>query len=412
MRLLIVSQYFWPENFIVNDLVELLEERGVEVTVLTGKPNYPGGAIFEGYRAGSIQRQDYHGARVVRVPLIPRGQNSRARLALNYISFLLSASVLGPLALRGQKFDVVLVYALSPLLKALAAMVLARLKRAPLVVWVQDLWPESLSATGHVRRRFVLDLVGHLVRAIYRRAKLVLVQSRAFVPAVSAYCDRPDKIRYYPNLYRQPPEGPPSAEAASLVEQLNRSFAVVLAGNIGTAQDPETILATALALQGEADIRLVIVGSGSQSQWLADRARELALDNLLLAGRFPPSDMPHIFSAASALVLTLTADPAFALTVPSRLQAYLAAGRPIVGALDGEAARIIAEAGAGHSVPAGAGDTLAAAIRDLARLPAVERAALGRNGRDYYERNFEPYSLTGDLVAHLQDAIALKGGTT
>ncbi len=412
MRLLIVSQYFWPENFIINDLVELLTQRGVDVTVLTGKPNYPGGAIFEGYHAAGIQRESYHGARIVRVPLFPRGRNSGARLALNYLSFLLSASLLGPVALRGRQFDGVLVYAPSPLLKALAAMVLAWLKRAPLVVWVQDLWPESLGATGYVRSRLVLGIIGHLVRAIYRSASLVLVQSRAFVPAVTAYCGRPEKIRYYPNLYRQPEEVRPSAEAMSLVSELRKSFAVVLAGNIGTAQDPATIIAAAQALKGVHDVRLFIVGSGSQAQWLADQARELALDNLVLAGRFAPGDMPHIFASASALMLTLAADPAFALTVPSRLQAYLAAGKPIVGALDGEAARIIAEAGAGQCAPAGAGEALAVAIRELASRPAAELAVLGRNGRDYYERNFEPYRLTGDLIAHLQDAIALKEGTT
>lgn len=412
MRLLIVSQYFWPENFIVNDLVELLAERGVEVTVLTGKPNYPGGAIFEGYRATGIQLQDYCGARVVRVPLVPRGQNSRTRLALNYLSFLLSASFFGAFAFRGQRFDVVFVYAPSPLLQALSAAVLAWLKRAPLVVWVQDLWPESLSATGHVRSRFVLGIVAHFVRTIYRSASLVLVQSRAFVPAVSAYCDRPEKIRYYPNLFSLPPERPPSSLAATLIEDLRGSFAVVLAGNIGTAQDPATILAAARALQDDAHIRLVIVGSGSRAPWLADQARELGLENLVLAGRFSPPDMPHIFAAASALMITLTADPAFAATVPSRLQAYLAAGRPIVGALDGEAARIITEAGAGHCVPAGAGGALAAAIRNLASRPSDERAVLGHNGRNYYEQNFESHNLTGDLIAHLQDAIAAKEGAT
>jgi glycosyltransferase involved in cell wall biosynthesis len=341
---------------------------------------------------------------------VPRGQNSGVRLAINYLSFILSASFLGPFALRGQKFDVVLVYAPSPLLKSLAAMFLAWLKRARLVVWVQDLWPESLRATGHVRNLFVLGIVGQLVRAIYRSAQLVLVQSRAFVPAVAAYCDLPEKIRYYPNLYRKPTEAQPNVQTIALVEQLKASFAVVLAGNIGTAQDPETILATAHALQGDPDIRLVIVGSGSQSQWLADQASQRSLDNLVFAGQFAPSDMPHIFAAASALMITLAADPALALTVPSRLQAYLAAGRPIVGALDGEASRIIAEAGAGVCVPAGAGEALAAAIRDLAFLPQGEQAALGSNGREYYDRNFEPLRLTDDLVAHLQDAIALREG--
>ena len=408
MRLLILSQYFWPETFIINDLARLLADRQVEVTVLTGKPNYPGGKVLDGYKSHGVQREHVGDVEVIRLPLVPRGRGSSARLTINYLSFIASASLIGPFALRGRSFDAVFVYGTSPLLKALAAIVLAGLKKAPLIVWVQDLWPESLSATGHVRNRTVLAIVGALVRAIYRRADLILVQSRAFHDPVAVYSDHPDKIRYYPNLYESPAPGALVPAVESLVERLGQSFSVVFAGNIGTAQSPETILEAARLLKPDRDITIVLVGSGSRDRWLAEEAVRLGLDNLVFAGRFAPDEMSHIFAAASALLVTLAPEPPFALTVPSKIQAYLAAGRPIVAALDGEAARIIAEAGAGFCVPAGSAADLAETIRTLQRMPLEQREALGARGRDYFEGNFEPHKLTTDLIAHLSDAIASR----
>jgi len=412
MRLLILSQYFWPETFIINDLARLLESRQVEVTVLTGKPNYPAGRISDGYSVGGIQRQDYEGVEVVRVPLFPRGQNSRVKLALNYLSFILSASIFGSYALRGRSFDVVFVFGVSPALQALAAMVLAWFKNAPMVVWVQDLWPESLTATGHVKNRAILAVVRFLVRAIYRRADLILVQSRAFRDPVAALCARPEKIRYYPNSYLVPPQGIPSPSAAALAENLKKSFAVLFAGNIGVAQDPETILEAARLLRDERGIRIVLVGSGSRDAWLAEQATTLRLDNLHLAGRFEPKDMSHILAAASALLVTLSAQPAFAMTVPSKVQAYLAAGRPIVAALDGEGARIIAEAKAGISVPSGQARALADAIRALHGMPTAQRDEFGANGKRYFEQNFEPQKQVDKLIGHLGDVTASRRHST
>lgn len=407
MRLLIISQYFWPESFIINDLARLLAERRVEVTVLTGKPNYPAGRIFEGYRAGGIQREQKDGVEVVRVPLLPRGERSGLRLALNYLSFIVSASLAGSYALRGRRFDAVLVYAPSPLLQAFAGIILARRKKAPLVLWVQDLWPESLSATGHVKNNSVLAFVGALVRAIYRRCDLILVQSRAFVEAVSAYGAPREKIEYFPNPFIPQEPGAPGKGVSALAARLRQSFSVVFAGNLGAAQDLGTILEAARLLRDE-EIQIVLVGSGSRERWLEEQQTALGLSNVVLAGRFPAEDMPHIFAAASALLVTLAPEPIFARTVPSKVQAYLAAGRPIVAALDGEAARIIAEAGAGVCVPAGRAVELADAIRTLHRASTEQREAFGQRGRAYFERNFEPQKLTSDLIAILERAIEAR----
>jgi hypothetical protein len=197
VRVLILSQHFWPEAFRINELALHLREAGCEVTVLTGKPNYPGGRVYEGYRAAGTVRESYEGIAVFRVPLVPRGKGRAFALGLNYLSFLGSATLLAPWLLRGMKFDAIFVYGTSPILQAIPAVVLHWLKRAPLVLWVQDLWPESLQATGFVQDQRVLWAVAQVVRWIYRRCDLLLVQSRGFVAAVSPLAGA-TPVEYYP----------------------------------------------------------------------------------------------------------------------------------------------------------------------------------------------------------------------
>ncbi len=406
MKVLLWSQYFWPENFRINELAAALQASGVQVTVLTGKPNYPQGDIFSGYRSIGIRREQYAGAEVVRVPLVPRGSGSPLRLAINYLSFIVSGYVLAPFALRGQECDVLFVYAPSPLLQALPAIFLARLKRVPLVLWVQDLWPESLSATGFVRNRWALTVVEAVVRHIYRHADSILIQSEAFREPVARLAGDPRKIRYYPNTAEAVLDGSASVRDSGLVSELRRGFSVVFAGNVGAAQSMETILAAAERLGPHSDIRFFVVGSGSREAWLRQEIVYRRLNNILLPGRLPPADMPAVFAAASALLVTLGDAPALALTIPSKLQAYLAAGRPVIASLNGEGARIIREAQAGFACPAEDGEGLAAAVLRLYGLTPDERSRLGENGRRYFSEHFEPKRRVRELIEHFKDMAA------
>jgi glycosyltransferase involved in cell wall biosynthesis len=409
VRVLIVTQYFWPEQFRINDLALGLAERGHEVTVYTGKPNYPGGRFFPGYRFLGRAREDYRGIRVLRVPLIPRGGGGKARLLLNFLSFALIASVLAPFRCRGA-FDAILVYEPSPVTVGLPALALKRAKRAPLLFWAQDLWPETLSATGVVRSRRILGLVDRLVRFIYRRCDLILAQSRAFTPHLEAQGVPAGRIRYYPNsaedLYRAV-----TVEAAAPERGLlPAGFRVMFAGNIGAAQDFETILAAAELLRDDRDIRWVILGDGRLHGWVErEIARRGLRQAVRLLGRHPVESMPRFFALADALLVTLRNEPVFALTVPTKLQSYLACGRPVIAALDGEGARVVEESGAGIAVRAGAAAALAEAVRRLHRAPAAEREAMGRRGRDYFERHFERGLLLDRLEEFMKSAIASRG---
>jgi hypothetical protein len=210
MRVLVVSQHFWPETFRINEVVQSLREEGCEVTVLTGQPNYPEGTVRPGYSAFSLRKQVHEGLEIFRVPLIPRGKGSGLRLIVNYLSYVASATLLAPWLLRGRRFDAVLVYATSPIFQAVPAVWIARVKGARLITWVQDLWPETLRATGFVRNRALLGLVGSGVRWIYRRNDLLLGQSRAFVEAMRPMAGR-TPVAYHPIPASWPSRGlPPS----------------------------------------------------------------------------------------------------------------------------------------------------------------------------------------------------------
>ena len=180
LNILVVTQYFWPENMRINDLVRDFSEKGHNVTVLTGLPNYPEGSVYSSYRAAPEKFAEYAGAKVVRVPLVPRGKRSIS-LMLNYASFFISASLLGPWKLRSERYDAVFVYAVSPVMAAIPALVLGRIKRAPVFIWVLDLWPETLRAVGVVRNPILLKTVGRMVSWIYNRADYLLLQSHGFL---------------------------------------------------------------------------------------------------------------------------------------------------------------------------------------------------------------------------------------
>lgn len=411
MRILIVSQYFWPESFGINALAQALVREGVEVEVLTGKPNYPDGVVFPGYWARGAQVESWNGIPVHRVPLSPRGRRSAVGLILNYLSFIVSGILSGPGLLRGRDFDAVFVFAPSPLLQALPALWLARVKAAPCVLWVQDLWPESLSATEFVRNRLALKLVEGVIRFIYRHTDRVLVPSEAFRAPIERLGVLPERITYYPNAYVEEPSGttPDDAEKA-LANEIAGGFSVVFAGNLGTAQSLETVVeAAALLQEWDVPVRFFLIGSGSRTAWVEQEIARRSLENLRLPGRFPSKAMPRLYAAASALLVSLRDEPIFAYTIPSKVQGYLAAGRPVVASLNGEGARIVELAGAGVACPAGDGRALADAVRDLSLMDAAERAEMGENARRYATSNFSLARLAPVLVGLLAEQIRKAG---
>lgn len=365
----------------------------------TAKPNYPGGEIFDGYKAWGVQRQRFaESVDVIRVPLWPRGRGGSRNLILNYLSFVATGLFLLPWLLRGRKFDSIVVFAMSPITQVIPAIPLKWIKRAHLAAWVQDLWPESLAATGFVRNTQALRMVGWMVRGIYACCDTLLLQSRAFFDPVARYACR-SKLVYYPNSIALPSEKTVAPEVPTqLLEELRENFCVVFAGNIGIAQSIETVVEAAELLRQHPALKFVLVGSGSRLEWVKERKASLGLDNLILAGRFPMEAMPQIFELSSALLVSLRDEEIFSYTIPSKVQAYLAAGKPIIASLRGEGARVIEEAGAGKTCEPESANALVESILALMSLSPAEREQMGSAGQSYFNEHFDMDRQTERLV--------------
>lgn len=405
MQLLVVTQYFWPENFRVNDLVEELVQRGHEVTVLTGVPNYPDGKVFDDFVKDPQLYARYAGAEVVRVPMLPRGRGG-LRLMMNYITFAASASILGAWKLRGRHFDAIFAYEPSPITVGLPAAMLRRFKCAPLVFWVLDLWPETLQAIGVVKSRVVLRAVGKLVTFIYNRCDVVLAQSKSFIPQIRKYAAAHARVEYFPSWAETVFEAEPATPASEVPVQPD-AFNVMFAGNIGDAQDFPAILDAAEALKARENIRWLIVGDGRASAWVSEEICRRGLQRcVLMLGRHPLQRMPSLFAHAQALLVSLKDEPIFSMTIPGKLQAYLAAGIPVLAMLNGEGAELVRRAGAGLTCAAGDHAGLASAVLQLSRMSFEERSAMGNRGRAVCAEEFDRATLIQRLEHYLQSAAA------
>lgn len=406
MKLLIVSQYFWPESFRINDLACGLKERGHEVTVLTGYPNYPSGTLYPGYHLFRRTEEQWRGIRIIRAPLVVRGNGGVFRLTLNYLSFALSASIYGAWCCRNA-FDAMLVFQPSPVTCGIPARVLKWLHGTPILFWVQDLWPHSLAAVGVVRYGLVLRMVDRLVRWIYRGCDRILIQSRAFAETVHQQGVAPAKVQYYPNSAE--PFYQPIAPTLALREQaeLPDGFKVMFAGNIGAAQDFETILAAAEQLKDHPQIRWVIIGDGRLRDWVETEVTRRGLtEQVILLGQKPTEAMPRYFACADLLLVTLKKEPIFALTIPSKVQSYLACAKPVIASLEGEGALIVEESGGGLTCPPEDPQALAKAVLNVYAMTTPERDTMGQRGRDYFLAQFERELLLDRLEMWLQTVSA------
>jgi len=399
MNVLVVSQYFWPESFRINTVADALQNAGCRITVLTAQPNYPGGKTLPGYSAWRAST-DIHpmGYPIFRMPIVPRGSGGAARLALNYISFVVTSVLIGAWQLRKSQVDVVFIYGTSPIFQALTGLFFGAVKGAPVVLWVQDLWPESLSSTGYVRNRFILGCVESVVGWMYRACGLILVQSRSFAMRVKSMSGA-TPVDYYPN----PGDVGDQFEnrKASGATLLPTGFNVTFAGNLGTVQAVETILDAAEHLRS-VDVNLVVLGSGSRLAWMTEQIAARSLTNVHLLGRHEPHVAVDVMNRSDALLITLNDGEGLNKTVPSKLVTYLGVGRPIIASMNGEGADIVRAAGAGLVCEAENASLLAALIRNMKEMPQSERDAMGAAGKRWYDEHYDLTKLTRTLIGYFE----------
>lgn len=385
MRILMLTQWFDPEpTFKGLAFAKELVRLGHEVEVLTGFPNYPGGKLYEGYKLRLLQRENINGISVLRVPLYLSHDGSALKRVANYASFTLSAAFMGALLVKPA--DVMYVYH-PPATIGFAASFISMVRRIPFVFDIQDLWPDTLSATGMLNNHGILRLVDWGCKFIYRQAAKIVVLSPGFKEVLVARGVPAKKIEVIYNWCDEHNIQRESADSG-LSEKLGLAgkFNIVFAGTMGKAQALDAVLDAANIIKyNQPKVQFVFVGGGIEVERLKQKTGEMGLPNVLYIPRMPMKEIGPILTIADVLLVHLRDDPLFLITVPSKTQAYMAAGRPILMAVRGDAASLVERGKAGLACIPEDSQGIAAAVEQFCSMSRQELDDMGERGRKFYE---------------------------
>lgn len=405
MRVLMVSQHYWPEPFNVAEVCETLAQRGHEVTALAGTPNYPEGEIYPGYENGQNIRQHRNGVDIIRVSLVPRKHDPVHRV-MNYYSFARNGEKLSREVT--SDFDAVVSFQTSPVMQARPAVAFAKRTGTPLLHYVVDIWPECLLAGGIKKGSAIYNHYAKVSRGIYAEADRLAVTSPLFVDYLSNLMGRPVQAALLPQYAE---EAFSQDAGAALPEGYDPSrFNVTFAGNVGAAQSVQTLVRAAALLKGDARFAFHVVGSGSELAACKALAEGLAAENITFHGRHDISEMPAYYAASDAMAATFSSDEMLAWTLPRKIQSYMAAGKPVVAAIGGETERVVKESDCGICCAAEDAEGLAKACRQLADMEARERTEMGERGRAYCELHFSKRRFIETLESELERLKGTKHG--
>lgn len=399
MRILLISQWYSPEpRKLISELALSLQSMGHSVTVVTGFPNWPSGKLYPGYKIKLWQKEVIDGIPVVRVPLYPDHSRRLLPRFLNLFSFAASAAMLSLFLVKRP--DVI--HAIQPIPAGLSAVMLGWLWDVPVTMEVQDLWPETLQATGFVSNQKILGVVRRINTWVLNRSARVRVISNGFRDALirSGICrDRIDVISNWADS--QPREPVNQSSTASCLARLT----VLYAGSIGPAQDLDTVVEAARLLQDSGDIEFMIAGEGIDRERLQGKTRELGLTNISFLGWLPEAKIQPLLASADVLLLHLRDDPLFRITIPHKVYVYLATGRPVLAAVSGESADVVRDANAGLTCPPGDPIQLAETVRCFAAMGASEREGYGQRGREAACGQYSRSQLTREFEHVLQRVV-------
>jgi len=385
MKLLVVSQYYYPEQFRINDICKEWVKRGYEVTVLTGIPNYPEGKFYKGYNIFKKRKEIIDGVEVIRIPIIPRGKK-RLTLVLNYISFVVSGFFFSKFTRR--KFDKVFIYEVSPVTQALPGIWYAKRKKIESILYVMDLWPESIElATGKKYDR-MFKIIDKMVKYIYKNTNLILTSSEVFKLDIMEKGIPNEKITFWPQ-YAEEYYKNEKLEDIEIKE--DKKFKIIFTGNIGYSQGIEILIETASLLREKKEnVIFYIVGNGRAKDELEKKIRENKLEeDIKLIDKKPANEIPSYINACDATFISLKSNYISEKILPAKLQTYLASGKPIIGCAKGEIEKVINNAKAGVCCTEGTAEKLVEKILELKNKSKDELEQFGKNGREYCEKNYE-----------------------
>ena len=394
MRILIVTQYFYPEVFKSNDLAFEMEKRGHQVDALVGIPNYPEGKYFKGYGIFKMCHEVVNGVNVYRAFQVSRGHGGW-RLPLNYFSYVICACLWVLFFFAWKKYDRVICHAPSPIFQAYPTLLLKILRKVPVYLWVLDIWPDAMRSGGGVKNERLISVADKMVRHIYRHCDKILISSRRFKENIVWKGINEEKIAYFPNWC----EDMMAMDKTYDIPSLPEGYKILMAGNLGKSQDLDAVGRLILSLRDITEIKWLFVGDGSMKGWLDDFIRNNHLEDVAFTyGKYPFVAMPAFYDNADAMLLSLRAGfPHLGMVVPARLQSYMSAGKPVLAMIGEGGADIIREADCGIAVEASDADALAKVIREQVLVNSGRFAERGMNGRKYYEDNYR----MEDCIDHL-----------
>lgn len=385
-KILYICQYFHPETFRGNDIAFYLAEKGHNVHVVTGIPNYPVGTFFKGYSWFKKRNETVNEVKVTRLPIIPRG-NNKIMLMLNYFSFFIVAWIYILFHSIGHKYDKVFVQQLSPVMMSAPGVLYKCLRGVPLYTWVLDLWPESLKVAGGINNKWILSFFDYYVKNEYKYSDRILISSRSFTDSILKYGDYQDKIIYYPQWFESVDSN--IEELDYQIPDLPNGFKLMFAGAVGDAHGFECTMQAALLTKAHKDIKWIIVGEGRRLDWIRNYVKKQGLEETVFTvGRYPVETMPLFFKQADVMLVTLNDDPLYRLYAPAKISAYMAAARPIIAVLNGEGADVINESGCGWCLPAGDAEGLANLVIELSQFDKTLLEEKGSKGLEYYNKYF------------------------
>lgn len=397
MRILIVTQYFWPENFRINELCEEFTNLDHDITVLTGYPNYPKGKIYKEFLKDKKKFNKYKGAKIVRVPIFPRKKN-KLTLSLNYLSFLINSIFFGYFKLKNKKFDIVFTFQLSPVTVGITSALFSKLNNCPNVLWILDLWPNTLVALNVIKKDWQINIFKILVNWIYSNCDIILAQSKSILKEIKKYPSVKKNTHYFPSWS----ESDLFEKKSKLAPEIKNKiiFTFLFAGNIGEAQDFLSIIKAVkiLSMKNKYNFRIIIIGEGSKKIWLKKEIKKQELDEYFeLLNSYPINRMPSFFKHADALIISLLDREVFNMTIPGKIQFYLTSGIPIVGMISGEGAKVINKAKGGLICNSGDHISFSKIMEKVINLDKITLKKIGKNGKEYANREFSKKYLIKNL---------------
>ena len=389
MKILIVSQYFWPEEFRVNDIVKHLSKKGYEIDVITGIPNYPDIKVYNEFKENRAKYDNFFGANIIRLPIFLRGNASPFRLFLNYLSFVLSGIFIGTYKIHKKKYDIIFTFATSPITVAIPGIFYSFVKNANHVLWVLDIWPDILQELKIIKNKFIIAILRKIVNFIYNNVDVILAQSKGFKTVISENVKDKSKVFYFPAWSENLSEYDKNDDILLELNKYKNKFNIVFTGNIGEAQNFENLIAAAEITKDVKNLQWLIIGTGRKVSEYSELIKKKNIKNFTFIGHRPVSQIKLFHNLASVLLISLAGHKFLSTTIPGKFQTYLGSNKFILGFLKGSAAELIEESRTGIVVNPNSPKELADTVIHLKKNPKILLEAILNNfGKKFLEEKF------------------------